>query len=205
MSAPSESHQPTTSNEPYEPDGRAELDGRTVAFLVAPEGTEQVELTSPWQTVLDHGGTPRLVSTELGEIRAFHHLDRADPFMVDAAVADVSAADFDALVLPGGVANPDFLRTDSRAVEFVAGFFARGKPVAVICHGPWTLVEADVVRDRTITSWPSLRTDLDNAGAHWVDREVVVCTNGPNTLVSSRKPDDLPAFDRALVTAFAAA
>ncbi|WP_305000287.1 type 1 glutamine amidotransferase domain-containing protein [Kitasatospora sp. SolWspMP-SS2h] len=176
----------------------------TVAFLVAPEGTEQVELTSPWQTVLDHGGTPRLVSTEPGEIRAFHHLDRADSFTVDATVADVSAGDFDALVLPGGVANPDFLRTDEKAVEFVSGFFQHGKPVAVICHGPWTLVEADVVRDRTVTSWPSLRTDLGNAGAHWVDREVVVCTNGPNTLVSSRKPDDLPAFDRALVTAFSA-
>jgi len=195
----------TTADTAHSATGSNELDGLTVAFLVAPEGTEQVELTSPWQTVLDHGGTPRLVSTERGEIRAFHHLDRADPFMVDAVVTDVSAADFDALVLPGGVANPDFLRTDQRAVEFVAGFFGRGKPVAVICHGPWTLVEADVVRDRTMTSWPSLRTDLANAGAHWVDREVVVCTDGPNTLVSSRKPDDLPAFDRALVTAFAAA
>ncbi|BAJ26585.1 putative peptidase C56 family protein [Kitasatospora setae KM-6054] len=186
------------------PDAPAALAGLTVAFLAAPEGTEQVELTSPWQTVLDHGGTPRLVSTEPGEIRAFHHLDRGDPFMVDALVAEVSAADFDALVLPGGVANPDFLRTDPKAVEFAAGFFPLGKPVAVICHGPWTLVEADVVRDRTLTSWPSLRTDLRNAGAHWVDREVVVCTNGPNTLVSSRRPDDLPAFDRALTTAFAA-
>ncbi|WP_310794832.1 type 1 glutamine amidotransferase domain-containing protein [Streptomyces sp. TLI_171] len=175
----------------------------TVAFLAATEGTEQVELTSPWQTVVDHGGTPRLVSTEPGEIRAFHHLDRADPFMVDAVVGKTSAADFDALVLPGGVANPDFLRTVPDAVAFVEGFFTAGKPVAVICHGPWTLIEADVVRGRSITSWPSLRTDLVNAGARWVDREVVVCADGPNILVSSRKPADLPAFDRALVHAFA--
>ncbi|MFJ5228750.1 type 1 glutamine amidotransferase domain-containing protein [Kitasatospora sp. NPDC088391] len=183
--------------------GAEDLAGLTVAFLAAPEGTEQVELTSPWQTVLDHGGAPRLVSTEPGQIRAFHHLDRADPFMVDATVPTVSANDFDALILPGGVANPDFLRTAPDAVAFVKGFFEAGKPVAVICHGPWTLIEADVVRDRTLTSWPSLRTDLANAGAEWVDRKVVVCSNGPNVLVSSRKPDDLPAFDRALVHAFA--
>ncbi|MGW4379788.1 type 1 glutamine amidotransferase domain-containing protein [Kitasatospora sp. NPDC004531] len=175
----------------------------TVAFLAAPEGTEQVELTSPWQAVEEHGGTPRLVSTKAGKIQAFDHLDRADTFTVDAVAADTSAADFDALVLPGGVANPDFLRTDRRAVEFVGGFFARGKPVAVICHGPWTLIEAGAVRGRTLTSWPSLRTDLLNAGANWVDQEVAVCTDGPNTLVSSRRPDDLPAFDRALVAAFA--
>ncbi|MFG2693010.1 type 1 glutamine amidotransferase domain-containing protein [Kitasatospora sp. NPDC051984] len=180
-----------------------ELNEVVVAFLAAPRGTEQVELTSPWQAVADRGGTPRLVSTKPGRIRAFHHLDRADAFPVDAVAADTSAADFDALVLPGGVANPDFLRTDRHAVDFVSGFFARGKPVAVICHGPWTLIEADAVRGRTLTSWPSLRTDLVNAGATWVDREVVVCVDGPNTLVSSRRPDDLPAFERALVDAFA--
>ncbi|MFD8595296.1 type 1 glutamine amidotransferase domain-containing protein [Kitasatospora sp. NPDC059646] len=180
-----------------------ELDGVTVAFLAAPEGTEQVELTSPWQAVLDHGGTPRLVSTEAGKIRAFNHLDRGDEFTVDAVAANTSAADFDALVLPGGVANPDFLRTDRHAVDFVSGFFARGKPVAVICHGPWTLIEAGAVNGRTLTSWPSLRTDLLNAGARWVDQEVVICVDGPNTLVSSRKPADLSAFDRALVSAFA--
>ncbi|MFJ1756963.1 type 1 glutamine amidotransferase domain-containing protein [Kitasatospora sp. NPDC088134] len=183
--------------------GADDLAGLTVAFLAAPEGTEQVELTSPWQTVLDHGGAPRLISTEPGQIRAFHHLDRGDPFMVDGTVGATSADDFDALVLPGGVANPDFLRTDPDAVAFVRGFFEAGKPVAVICHGPWTLVEADVLRDRTLTSWPSLRTDLTNAGAEWVDREVTVCANGPNVLLSSRKPDDLPAFNRALVHTFA--
>ncbi|MFD9124041.1 type 1 glutamine amidotransferase domain-containing protein [Kitasatospora sp. NPDC059571] len=182
----------------------AGLTGQTIAFLVAPKGAEQVELTSPWEAVEKAGGTPRLVSTKQGHVRAFHHLDPGDTFPVDAVVADVSADDYDGLVLPGGVANPDFLRMDPRAVEFVRGFFSRAKPVAVICHGPWTLVEADVVRGRTLTSWPSLRTDLSNAGAHWVDARVKVCTNGPNTLVSSRKPDDLEAFDEALVKEFAA-
>ncbi|MEV6211527.1 type 1 glutamine amidotransferase domain-containing protein [Kitasatospora sp. NPDC051914] len=179
------------------------LQDRTVAFLVAPKGAEQAELTSPWEAVERAGGTPRLVSTKGGLVHAFRHLDPADTFRVDAVVADVSAGDFDALVLPGGVANPDFLRMDPRAVDFVRGFFRRRAPVAVICHGPWTLIEADVVRGRTITSWPSLRTDLVNAGAHWVDREVAVCHDGPNTLVSSRKPADLPAFERTLVEEFA--
>ncbi|MCU7821250.1 type 1 glutamine amidotransferase domain-containing protein [Kitasatospora sp. DSM 101779] len=179
------------------------LQGRTVAFLVAPKGAEQVELTSPWEAVERAGGRPRLVSTKEGTVRAFKHLDPGDTFRVDAVVADVSAADFDALVLPGGVANPDFLRMDPRAVGLVRGFFDLRKPVAVICHGPWTLIEADAVRGRTLTSWPSLRTDLRNAGAHWVDRQVAVCHDGPNTLVSSRKPDDLQAFERTLVEEFA--
>ena len=170
-----------------------------VAFLTAPEGVEQVELTEPWKAVVGAGLTPRLLSTEQGVVQAFHHLDRGDTFPVDATVDDVSASDFAALVLPGGVASPDFLRTQPAAVNFVRSFFDQGKPVAVICHGPWTLIEADTVLGRTITSWPSLQTDLRNAGATWVDREVVVCTSGNNTLVSSRKPDDLKAFNEALL------
>jgi deglycase len=166
------------------------LNGKRIAFLAAPEGTEQVELTEPWKAVENAGGKPELISTESGEIQAFNHLDKADTFAVDHAVGDVSASDYDALVLPGGVANPDFLRTDEKAVSFVRGFFAQAKPVGVICHGPWTLVEADVLKGRTITSWPSLQTDIRNAGGNWVDEEVVV----DEGLVSSRNPDDLPAF-----------
>jgi protease I len=173
----------------------------TIAFLAAPEGVEQVELTEPWKAVEQAGFEPRLVSTKPGEIQAFNHLDKADSFSVDDVAADVSASEYVALVLPGGVANPDFLRTQPAAVEFAKAFFDSGKPVAVICHGPWTLVEADVLRGRTITSWPSLQTDLRNAGATWVDQEVAVCNAGPNTLVSSRKPDDLKAFNQALVDA----
>ncbi|KAA9376510.1 type 1 glutamine amidotransferase [Microbispora cellulosiformans] len=178
------------------------IQGRTIAFLVAPEGIEQVELTEPWKAVEQAGGTPKLISTERGRVQAFNHLDKADTFPVDAVAGDVSASDFDGLVLPGGVANPDFLRMQPEAVRFVKEFFEAGKPVAAICHAPWTLVEADVVRERTLTSWPSLRTDLRNAGATWVDKEVVVCTGGPNTLVTSRKPDDLKAFCQAAVEAF---
>jgi protease I len=166
------------------------LQGKRIAFLVAPEGTEQVELTEPWKAVEGEGGKPELISTESGEIQAFNHLDKADTFPVDRTVSEASASDYDGLVLPGGVANPDFLRMDEDAVQFVRDFFEQAKPVGVICHGPWTLIEADVVRGRKITSWPSLRTDLRNAGANWVDEEVVV----DEGLVSSRKPDDLPAF-----------
>ncbi|WP_200828311.1 type 1 glutamine amidotransferase domain-containing protein [Mycobacterium sp. 3519A] len=179
------------------------LNGKTIAFLVAPEGVEQVELTEPWKAVKEAGGSPELVSTEVGKIQAFNHLTPADTFEADKAADGVAAADYDALVLPGGVANPDFLRTNKAAVAFAKSFFDAGKPVAVICHGPWTLIEADVVRGRTITSWPSVQTDLRNAGANWVDDEVVECSRGPNTLVSSRKPDDLPAFCNTLVGAFA--
>ncbi|MEV5895557.1 type 1 glutamine amidotransferase domain-containing protein [Nonomuraea fuscirosea] len=178
------------------------LDGKTIAFLVAPEGVEQVELTEPWKAVKQAGGTPRLVSTAPGQIQGFNHLDKADTFAVDDTVDEVDAASFDGLVLPGGVANPDFLRMNDNAVRFARAFFDAGKPVAAICHAPWTLVEADVVRGRTITSWPSLRTDLRNAGATWVDKEVVVCTDGPNMLVSSRKPDDLKAFCQAVTDVF---
>jgi deglycase len=179
------------------------LGGRTIAFLVAPEGAEQIELTEPWRAVEQAGGTPRLISTKPGHVQAFDHLDKADTFQVDATVEAVSADDFAGLVLPGGVANPDLLRMDDRAVAFAKGFFAAGKPVAAICHAPWTLIEADVVRGRTLTSWPSLRTDIRNAGGTWVDEEVQVCTAGPNTLVTSRKPDDLKAFCQEAVTALA--
>ena len=171
-----------------------ELQGKTIAFLAA-EGVEQVELTEPWKAVEQAGGTPQLISVEDGEIQAFNHLDKADTFTAEKASKDISVDDFDALLLPGGVANPDFLRTDEDAVRFVRGFFEQAKPVGVICHGPWTLVEADVVKGRTLTSWPSLRTDLRNAGANWVDEEVVV----DQGLVSSRNPDDLPAFCAKLV------
>lgn len=176
-----------------------QLHGATVAFVVAPEGTEQVELTEPWKAVQDAGGRPALVSTEAGRIQAFNHLDRGDTFEVDQVVSDARTDEYDALVLPGGVANPDILRTNQEVVSFIRAFFEQGKPVAVICHGPWTLVEADVVRGRRITSWPSLATDLRNAGAEWVDEEVVT----DNGLVSSRKPDDLPAFCAKLVEEFA--
>ncbi|CAJ1502089.1 type 1 glutamine amidotransferase domain-containing protein [[Mycobacterium] kokjensenii] len=180
------------------------LEGRRVAFLVAPEGVEQVELTEPWRAVTEAGARPALVSTAAGPVQAFNHLDRGDRFDVDRQVGDTSADDFDALVLPGGVANPDQLRTEERAVSFAREFFDAGKPVAVICHGPWTLVEAGVVTGRRITSWPSLRTDIVNAGGDWVDEELVRCDCRPSVLLSSRKPDDLPAFCDALVEELAA-
>ncbi|WUH96297.1 type 1 glutamine amidotransferase [Spirillospora sp. NBC_00431] len=179
-----------------------DLQGRTIAFLCAPEGTEQVELTEPWKAVEQAGGTPRLISTAPGDLQAFNHLDKGDTFPVDATVDDADPGTFDGLLLPGGVANPDYLRTQPKAVAFARSFFDAGKPVAVICHGPWTLIEADVVRGRTMTSWPSVRTDLRNAGATWVDEEVQVCEDGPNVLVSSRKPDDLKAFGQAAVEVF---
>jgi protease I len=181
------------------------LTGKSVAFLVAAEGIEQVELTEPWKAVEQAGGTPKLVSPESGTVQAYNHLDKADTFPVDVPIDQAEVGSFDALVLPGGVANPDALRTNPAAVAFAKGFFDGGKPVAVICHGPWTLVEADVVRGRTITSWPSLQTDLRNAGATWVDEELAVCTEGPNTLISSRKPDDLKAFCQELVEQVAGA
>jgi protease I len=180
----------------------AELSGTEIAFLTANEGVEQVELTEPWRAVEAAGGRPVLVAPKAGEVQAFNHLDRADTFPVDVAVDEADTERFGGLVLPGGVANPDQLRLDDRAVQFARSFFDAGKPVAAICHAPWTLVEADAVRGREVTSWPSLETDLVNAGATWVDREVVVDTNGPNTLVTSRRPDDLAAFDEAAIRAF---
>lgn len=174
------------------------LQGKRIAFVVAPEGAEQVELTEPWKAVEDEGGKPELISTEEGTVQAFNHLDKGDTFKVDRTVDGADASEYDGLVLPGGVANPDLLRADERAVAFIRAFFEQGKPVAVICHGPWTLVEADVLRGRKITSWPSLQTDIRNAGGTWVDEEVVV----DEGLVSSRKPDDLPAFCAKLVEEF---
>jgi protease I len=174
------------------------LKGKRIAFLVAPEGTEQVELTEPWEAVSGEGASPELVSTEKGQVQAFNHLDKGDTFPVDRTVQDASAGDYDALVLPGGVANPDFLRMDDQAVSFARAFFEQGKPVGVICHGPWTLVEAGVLSGRKITSWPSLQTDIRNAGGTWVDEEVVV----DEGLVSSRRPDDLPAFCAKIVEEF---
>jgi protease I len=177
----------------------SELQGKKIAFLGAPEGAEQVELTEPWKAVKDAGGTPELLSTDSGEVQAFNHLDKGDTFPVDRVVSEASVDEYDALVLPGGVANPDFLRMDQDAVGFVRGFFEQGKPVGVICHGPWTLVEAGVLGGRMITSWPSLQTDIRNAGGAWVDEEVVT----DEGLVSSRKPDDLPAFCAKIVEEFA--
>ena len=175
-----------------------ELQGKTIAFLVAPEGIEQVELTEPWKAVQQAGAVPKLVSTQRGEVQAFNHLDKADTFSVDVTVEEARPEDFDALVLPGGVANPDNLRMHGDAVAFARSFFEAGKPVGAICHAPWTLVEADVLRGRRLTSWPSLATDIRNAGAEWVDEEVVEDTG----LVTSRKPDDLPAFCSRIVEIF---
>ena len=168
-----------------------------IAFLVAAEGIEQIELTSPWQALEEAGYEPTLLSPETGEVQAFEHLDRARTFPVDAAVGGESVDDYAALVLPGGVANPDALRQDRDAVAFVRAFVESGKPVAAICHAPWVLVEADVVRDRELTSYGSVRTDLANAGARVVDRSVVVDGN----LITSRNPDDLDDFNEAILAA----
>ncbi|RVU19917.1 type 1 glutamine amidotransferase [Streptomyces antnestii] len=173
-----------------------------IAFLMAPRGVEQVELTRPWQAVADAGDEPVLVSTRPGRIQAFRHLDRADTFPIDVAVGDTSAASFDGLVLPGGLANPDALRMDERAVSFVRDFFDAGRPVAAICHAPWTLIEAGVVAGRVLTSFPSLRTDILNAGGTWVDEQVRVCDRASGKLITSRRPDDLKAFCEAIVTEF---
>lgn len=170
------------------------LSGKKIAFL-ATDGFEQVELTEPWNAIKDAGAEVELVSLETGDIQGVNHDEKADRFEVDRAVGEVSAADYNGLVLPGGVFNPDALRLSEAAVDFIRDFFKQHKPVAAICHGPWTLVEADVVRGRRVTSWPSLKTDLTNAGADWVDEECV-CDEG---LVTSRNPDDLPAFcDKAI-------
>jgi protease I len=174
-----------------------ELKGKRIAFIAA-DGVEQVELTEPWKAVEQAGGEPELLSIKQGEIQGMNHLDKGDTFAVDALVSDADPTDYDGLVLPGGVANPDFLRMNDDAVRWIRNFFEQGKPVGVICHGPWTLVEADLVRGRTLTSWPSLRTDIRNAGGTWVDEECVV----DRGLVTSRKPEDLPAFCAKIVEEF---
>jgi protease I len=175
----------------------ATLDGMKVAILVA-DGFEQVEMTEPRKALDQAGAATAIVSPMQGQVQGWNHFDKAERFNVDVPLKQANADDFDALLLPGGVANPDQLRMIPEAVEFVRSFFDDGKPVAVICHGPWTLIDAGVVKGRKITSWPSLRADLSNAGAKWVDQEVVA----DQGLVSSRKPDDLPAFNRKMVEEF---
>jgi protease I len=175
-----------------------ELDGKRIAFLFT-EGVEQVELTEPLDAVRSAGADADLISLEQGEVQMFNHLDKGDTIEADRAVSDASASDYDGLVLPGGVANPDALRLDKDAVQFVRDFYEQDKPTGVICHAPWLLIEAGVAKGRTVTSWPSLQTDLRNAGAEWVDQEVVV----DDGLVTSRKPDDLPAFCAKIVEEFA--
>src|SRR5919201_3838414 len=167
----------------------AKLQGKRVAFLLT-DGVEQVEYVEPRKAVEAAGAEAHLISLKPGTIQGFNHLDKGDTFEADLAVRDADPGDYDGLVLPGGVANPDVLRTDPEAVAFTRAFFETGKPVGAICHGPWTLVEAGVVKGRTLTSWPSLRTDIENAGGSWVDEQVHV----DRGLVTSRKPDDLPAF-----------
>jgi protease I len=175
------------------------LQGKRIAFLTANEGVEQVELVEPLKAVREAGAEAELLAPEAGEVQAFNHLDKGKAFRVDRVVGEADASEYDGLVLPGGVANPDQLRTEPEALEFVRGFFAAGKPVGVICHGPWTLIDAGVAEGRTLTSWPSLETDLRNAGANWVDEEVHV----DDGLVSSRKPEDLEAFNAKIVEEFA--
>ncbi len=181
------------------------LAGQRIAFLVANEGVEQVELTEPWKAVEAAGGEPVLVAPQRAEVQAFNHLDRGDRFVADESLDEARADRFDALVLPGGVANPDQLRLQPPAVRFTREIAEAGKPIAVICHGPWTMIDAGLVGGRRLTSWPSLRTDLTNAGAEWVDEQVVVDTSGMAPIVSSRRPDDLPAFCTQLVQTFSAA
>jgi protease I len=175
------------------------LQGKKIAFLTANEGVEQVELTEPMRAVREAGGEVELLAPEAGEVQAFDHLDKAETFEAERAVGDADPGEYDGLVLPGGVANPDQLRMKPEALEFVRGIFAAGKPVGAICHAPWTLIEAGVAKGRTLTSFPSLRTDLRNAGAEWVDEEVHV----DQGLVTSRKPDDLEAFNAKIVEEFA--
>jgi protease I len=173
------------------------LDGKKIAFLFT-DGVEQVELYKPAEAVKEAGGEVEYLTLEPGEVQGFEHLDHGDKIKVDKAVSDASADDYDGLVLPGGVANPDFLRADESAVNFVRSFVEQAKPIGSICHGPWTLVEADVLKGRTLTSFPSLQTDIRNAGGNWVDEEVHV----DEGLVTSRNPDDLPAFCEKIVEEF---
>ena len=174
------------------------LQGKRVAFL-ATDMVEQVELTEPRKALDKAGAKTDLISIEPGEIQAFNHYDKADKFKVDRIVEEARADDYDALVIPGGVGNPDTMRTDENAVELVRQFFQQGKPIGVICHGPWMLVESGVARGRTLTSWPTLQTDVRNAGGNWIDKEVVVDAG----IVTSRKPDDIPAFNKKMIEEFA--
>jgi protease I len=174
------------------------LDGKRIAILVANEGIEQVELVDPREALREAGAATEIIAPEAGEAQAFNHLDKADTFEVETTVADANPDDYDGLMLPGGVANPDALRMDRDVVKFVQAFFEAGKPVAAICHAPWVLVEAGAVKGRKLTSWPSLQTDIRNAGGEWVDEEVVV----DQGLVTSRKPDDIPAFNEKMVEEF---
>jgi protease I len=174
------------------------LEGLKVAILVA-EGFEQVELTEPKKALEAAGARTQIVSPAKGQVEGWNHFEKGDKFPVDVPLEHANSRDFDALLLPGGVANPDQLRILPKAVQFVREFFEAGKPVASICHGPWPLIEAGIVRGRTITSWPSLKTDLINAGANWVDRDVVA----DNGLVTSRKPADIPVFNQKMIEEFA--
>jgi protease I len=193
---------PRGGNAPLEADRGGfmtdELRGKKIAFLAA-DMFEEVELAKPWKALEDAGAELELISLEQGEVQAFNHYDKAGSFNVDKTVEEAKAADYDGLVLPGGVGNPDNLRQDENAVHFVRDFFEQGKPVGAICHAPWTLVEAGVVRGRTLTSFPSLQTDIRNAGGTWVDEEVHV----DQGLVTSRKPDDIAAFNDKLIEEFA--
>ena len=175
-----------------------QLEGKKIAFL-ATDGFEQVELTHPWKAIKSAGATVELVSLESGKIQGFNHLDKADQFEVDKPLSAANPSDYAGLVLPGGVANPDSLRTYSEAVNFVKAFVEQSKPVAAICHGPWTLVEADVVKGRTLTSFPSIQTDIRNAGGTWVDETVHV----DQGIITSRNPDDLEAFSKTAIEEFA--
>src|SRR3954447_14487622 len=177
----------------------SDLNGKKIAILTANEGVEQVEYTKPRQALEEAGATVEHIATEKGEVQLFEHLDKADKVQADKATADVSADDYDGVMLPGGVANPDRLRTDEAAVTFLQGFVNAGKPIAAICHAPWILVEADAVKGRTVTSYPSIRTDIENAGGTWVDEEVVV----DQGLVTSRRPDDIPSFNDKMIEEFA--
>jgi protease I len=172
----------------------ADLNGKKIAFL-ATDMVEQVELTEPWKALEQAGGKPEMISLEEGEIQGFNHYDKADTFRVDRTVKEASPDEYDALVIPGGVGNPDTMRLDEHAVRFVREFFRSGKPMGVICHAPWMLVEADVARGRKMTSFWSIKTDVMNAGGEWLDEEVVV----DGSLVTSRNPDDIPAFNERLL------
>jgi protease I len=176
-----------------------ELNGKRIAFLMSNEGVEQVEFVEPRKAVEEAGAEVDVIATEAAEIQAVDHLDKSETFQADKSTSEAKADDYDGVVLPGGVANPDNLRMDKDAVRFLREFFAAGKPVGAICHAPWMLVEADVVDGRKVTSFPSLQTDVRNAGGNWVDEEVVVDSG----LVTSRKPDDLPAFNAKIIEEFA--